>query len=196
MNENAEAQTESDQNAGNVGNAGNAENAENTENVENAENVENIENVEDAEHVENIENIKYRCIGNGSGNVRGSGRRAPGSAYLIACDARERERRKELLYDVLGPVFFGEREAANGAELAELFRVRYGIDVGQDFYEGDDHYEEYQEARQAIAEGMDIYGGEIVFDDGVLAELAERVWKLMEEKDRVGFRRINTMLEE
>ena len=52
------------------------------------------------------------------------------------------------------------------------------------------------EAGQAIAEGMSIYGGEIAFDDSVLAELAERVWDIMEEKDRKGFRRINTMLEE
>ena len=52
------------------------------------------------------------------------------------------------------------------------------------------------EAQQAIAEGMSIYGGEIAFDDSVLAELAERVWDIMEEKDRKGFRRINTMLEE
>ena len=43
---------------------------------------------------------------------------------------------------------------------------------------------------------MSIYGGEIAFDDSVLAELAERVWDIMEEKDRQGFRRINTMLEE
>ena len=47
-----------------------------------------------------------------------------------------------------------------------------------------------------IAEGMSIYGGEIAFDDSVLAELADRVWDIMEEKDRKGFRRINTMLEE
>lgn len=118
------------------------------------------------------------------------------SSYLIACDEKERERQKELLYRVMGPVFFGQKEAANSSELAELFRCRYGIDVKRDFYEGDEHYEEYLEAQQAIADGMSIYGGEIAFDDSVLAELAERVWKVMEEKDHQGFRRINTMLEE
>ena len=118
------------------------------------------------------------------------------SSYLIACDETERERQKELLYKVMGPVFFGQKAAENDSELAELFRSRYGIDVQRDFYEGDEHYEEYLEAQQAIAEGMSIYGGEIAFDDSVLAELAERVWDIMEEKDRQGFRRINTMLEE
>ena len=93
-------------------------------------------------------------------------------------------------------VSFGQKAAENDSELAELFRSRYGIDVQRDFYEGDEHYEEYLEAQQAIAEGMSIYGGEIAFDDSVLAELAERVWDIMEEKDRQGFRRINTMLEE
>ena len=112
------------------------------------------------------------------------------SSYLIACDETERERQKELLYKVMGPVFFGQKAAENDSELAELFRSRYGIDVQRDFYE------EYLEAQQAIAEGMSIYGGEIAFDDSVLAELAERVWDIMEEKDRKGFRRINTMLEE
>lgn len=118
------------------------------------------------------------------------------SSYLIACDEKERERQKEFLYDVLGPVFFGKKAAADSGELAELFRTRYGIDVRNDFYEGDEHYEEFLEAQQAIAEGMSIYGGEIVFDDTALAELAERIWKMTEEKDRGGFRRINTMLEE
>ena len=118
------------------------------------------------------------------------------SSYLIACDETERERQKELLYKVMGPVFFGQKAAENDSELAELFRSRYGIDVQRDFYEGDEHYEEYLEAQQAIAEGMSIYGGEIAFDDSVLAELAERVWDIMEEKDRKGFRRINTMREE
>ena len=118
------------------------------------------------------------------------------SSYLIACDETERERQKELLYKVMGPVFFGQKAAENDSELAELFRSRYGIDVQIYFYEGDEHYEEYLEAQQAIAEVMSIYGGEIAFDDSVLAELAERVWDIMEEKDRKGFRRINTMLEE
>ena len=118
------------------------------------------------------------------------------SSYLIACDEKERERQKELLCRVMEPVFFGQKAAMNDTELEELFRSRYGIDVRRDFYEGDEHYEEYLEAQQAIAEGMSIYGGEIAFDDSVLADLAERVWKVMEEKDRQGFRRINTMLEE
>lgn len=122
--------------------------------------------------------------------------RTQASGYLIACDEAERERRKELLYDVLGPVFFGEKAAEDDGELERLFRARYGIDVRRDFYEGDEHYEEYLEAQQAIAEGLSIYGGEIVFDDSVLAELAERVWETLEKNGRNGFRRINTMLEE
>ena len=36
-----------------------------------------------------------------------------GSPYMIACDEQERERRKEWLYEILGPVFFGEKEAAD-----------------------------------------------------------------------------------
>lgn len=119
-----------------------------------------------------------------------------GSPYLIACDDQERERRKEWLYEILGPVFFGEKEAADTEELRQLFQEKYGIDVQHDFVEGDEHYDEYLEAQQAIAEGMSIYGGEISFGDSTLAELAERVWACMEEKDRSGFRRINTMLEE
>ena len=77
-----------------------------------------------------------------------------------------------------------------------MFQEKYGIDVQHDFVEGDEHYDEYLEAQQAIAEGMSIYGGEIGFGDSTLAELAEHVWAWMEEKDRNGFRRINTMLEE
>ena len=46
------------------------------------------------------------------------------SSYLIACDEKERERQKELLYRVMGPVFFGQKAAENDAELAELFRSR------------------------------------------------------------------------
>lgn len=118
------------------------------------------------------------------------------SSYLIACGDAERERQKELLYEVLGPVFFGKKEAADTGGLAKLFQSWYGIDVEKDFYEGDAHYEEYIEAQQAIAEGMAIYGGEIAFSDSVLAELAESLWKSLEEKDSGGFRRINTMLEE
>ena len=91
-----------------------------------------------------------------------------GSPYLIACDEQERERRKEWLYEILGPVFFGEKEAADAEELRQLFQEKYGIDVQHDFS----------------------------FGDSTLAELAERVWACMEEKDRSGFRRINTMLEE
>lgn len=118
----------------------------------------------------------------------------PASSYLIACDRNTERRRQELLYEVLGPVFFGRREAASETELAELFVARYGIDVYHDFCDGDEHYEEYLEAQQAIAEGLCIYGGEIVFTDSAMAELAERIWRDMEE--RGGFRRINTMLEE
>ena len=81
-------------------------------------------------------------------------------------------------------------------ELDAFYLSRYGIDVKRDFCEGDDHYEEYQEAVQAIAEGMTVYGGEIVFEDGMLAELAEEVWERMETGEKKGFRRINTMLEE
>ena len=143
------------------------------------------------------EHALYRTArGERAGRDMGDSGQVSSSSYLIACDETDRERQKELLYKVMGPVFFGQKAAENDSELAELFRSRYGIDVQRDFYEGDEHYEEYLEAQQAIAEGMSIYGGEIAFDDSVLAELAERVWDIMEEKDRQGFRRINTMLEE
>lgn len=118
------------------------------------------------------------------------------SDYLIARDEQEEERQKEILYRVLGPVFFGEKGAGNWKELADLFRSLYGIDVEHDFLEGDEHYEEYQEARQAIAEGMNIYSGSIVFEDSVLAEYAEILWEDMEQEEKGRFRRINTMLEE
>ena len=118
----------------------------------------------------------------------------PASAYLIATTDQEEQQQKELLYRVLGPVFFGKKKAENTEELASLFRLRYGIDVAHDFYEGDEHYEEFLEAQQAIAEGMTIYGGEIAFQECAMAELAEAIWKDLEEKG--GFRRINTMLEE
>lgn len=121
---------------------------------------------------------------------------APASAYLIASDELEEEQQKELLYELLGPVFFGRKDAADEAELAGLFARLYGIDVDGDFLEGDAHYEEYQEARQAIAEGMSIYGGEIEFEETGLARLAERVWEDLERLRAGGFRRINTMLEE
>lgn len=121
---------------------------------------------------------------------------ARSSAYLIAREESEVERQKQLLYEVLGPLFFGREEARDVPGLARLFRTRYGIDVGRDFYDGDEHYEEYQEACQAIAEGMSIYSGEIPFDDSALASLAERLWETLESQDKACFRRINTMLEE
>ncbi len=121
--------------------------------------------------------------------------RAPSSGYLLAKDDRMVQRQKELLYEVLGPVFFGEKEAESEEELAAFFREQYGIDVRNDFYEGDEHYEEYREAQQAIAEGLSIYGGRISFGNETLADLAEQIWEDMEE-DGGGFRRINTMLEE
>lgn len=119
-----------------------------------------------------------------------------GSFYLLARDEQEEERRKELLYRVLGPVFFGRKEAESWQELRELFRRHYGIEVDQDFYEGDAHYEEYLEAQQAIAEGMAIYSGEISFDETALAEYAEQLWDDLEQTDHNRFRRINTLLEE
>lgn len=118
------------------------------------------------------------------------------SKYLIARDEQQEERRKDLLYRILGPVFFGKKEADSWQELVELFRCRYGIDVEHDFFEGDEHYEEYLEARQAIAEGMSIYSGSIAFDDSIMAEYAERLWEDMEQMEQGRFRRINTMLEE
>lgn len=135
----------------------------------------------------------------GESTVHGMEQREEGkqeSAYLIACDEKERERRKESLYEVLSPVFFGEKEATDPETLRKLFQDQYGIDVQNDFVEGDEHYEEYLEAQQAISEGMSIYGGRIGFGDASLAELADKVWTRMEEKDQGGFRRINTMLEE
>ena len=122
--------------------------------------------------------------------------RTPSSMYLIAKEDQESEWQKELLYEVLGPVFFGAKEAGSLEELAAFFRDQYGIDVENDFYDGDEHYEEYQEARQAIAEGMSIYGGRISFEDGILAVLAEQIWEDMEADGRHEFRRINTRLEE
>lgn len=118
------------------------------------------------------------------------------SRYLIARDEQQEERRKELLYRVLGPVFFGRKEAESWQELRELFQRRYGIDVDSDFFEGDEHYEEYVEAQQAIAEGMAIYSGSISFDEETLAEYAEQLWDDLEQMDQNRFRRINTMLEE
>lgn len=119
----------------------------------------------------------------------------PSCEYLIAGSRFGWENRQRLLYEVLGPVFFGSKQAESQEELQQLFRRRYGIDVRHDFYEGDEHYEEYLEARQAIAEGLCIYGGEIVFEDCALAELADRVWAEMEKTGK-GFRRINTALDE
>ena len=121
---------------------------------------------------------------------------APSSYYLLARDDQTSERQKDLLYEVLGPVFFGKKEAESEEELAAFFRERYGIDVRNDFYEGDEHYDEYLEAQQAIAEGMSIYGGKIAFEDEAMAEFAEQIWEDMEAEDEKGFRRINTMLEE
>lgn len=118
-----------------------------------------------------------------------------GSGYLIARDMQTEEAQKELLYELLGPVFFGRKEAENEDELADLFVQQYGIDVRGDFCEGDDHYEDYMEAQQAIAEGLAVYGGRIEFDENSLAELAEELWSSMEQK-KGGFRRINTLLEE
>ncbi|MCD7735769.1 MAG: hypothetical protein LUI07_02185 [Lachnospiraceae bacterium] len=130
-------------------------------------------------------------------NGQSTASKEPASGYLVACEEGELvERQKQLLYDVLGPVFFGRKQAESREELAELFRARYGINVREDFCEGDEHYEEYREAQQAIAEGMSIYGGEIAFDDCMLAELAGTIWEDLEKQDRRRFRRINTMLEE
>ncbi len=123
--------------------------------------------------------------------------RRPESGYLVACEESGLlEYQKQLLYDVLGPVFFGWKQAGSREELAELFRTRYGIDVQKDFCEGDEHYDEYREAQQAIAEGMSIYGGQIAFGDSVLAELAGTIWENLEQQETHKFRRINTMLEE
>lgn len=120
---------------------------------------------------------------------------SPGSSYLIAQKNPEVSQ-KELLYKILAPIFFGQKQAENTAELAALFLREYGIDVTGDFFEGDEHYEEYQEACQALAEGMSIYQGSISFDNCVLAELADAVWGTMEKEGKQHFRRINTLLEE
>lgn len=119
-----------------------------------------------------------------------------GSGYLIARRAQTEKAQKELLYELLGPVFFGRKEADNEAELADFFVQQYGIDVHGDFCEGDEHYEDYLEAQQALSEGLTVYGGKIAFDENLMAELAERLWSSMEEKEKSGFRRINTLLEE
>ena len=101
-----------------------------------------------------------------------------------------------MLCEVLGPVFFGEKRAETEQELEQYFIQNYSIDVKHDFYEGDEHYDEYIEAQQAIAEGMSIYGGSIAFEDSALAKLADRIWQDMEDREDGGFRRINTALEE
>ena len=62
----------------------------------------------------------------------------------------------------------------DSGEMLTVERVRRQLMPAQLPDEGDEHYEEYLEAQQAIAEGMSIYGGEIAFDDSVLAELAEQ----------------------
>lgn len=120
----------------------------------------------------------------------------PSSRFLIAGYDSDRQRQMELLYEILGPVFFGEKRAETEQELDQYFRQNYSIDVKHDFYEGDEHYDEYLEAQQAIAEGMSIYGGSIAFEDSALAKLADRIWRDMEKKENGGFRRINTALEE
>ncbi len=120
----------------------------------------------------------------------------PSSRFLIAGYDSDRQRQMELLYEILGPVFFGEKRAETEQELEQYFRQNYSIDVKHDFYEGDEHYDEYLEAQQAIAEGMSIYGGSIAFEDSALAKLADRIWRDMEKKENGGFRRINTALEE
>ena len=127
---------------------------------------------------------------------RGKRKSQPVSEYLIACRETAEEDQKELLYRILGPVFFGEKAARTDKELIHLFWEKYGIDVLNDFYEGDDHYDEYIEAQNAIAEGYSIYGGSIAFEDDGLADLAEKVWDHMEREKHHKFRRINTMLEE
>ena len=118
-----------------------------------------------------------------------------GSFYLIALGDPEAFQ-KDLLYKILGPVFFGRKQAENTAELAALFLKEYGIDLTGVFFEGDEHYEEYQEACQALAEGMSIYRGSISFDNCILADLADTVWGTMEKEGKQHFRRINTLLEE
>ena len=137
-----------------------------------------------------MEEIKWKRM-----QLRNRGQ-SPESSYLIARGEETQEQQKELLYRVLGPVFFGKKAAGNLAELVELFREKYGIDVLEDFCEGDEHYEEYCEAQEAIAEGLSIYDGAIPFQECGVAELAEQVWGSMEEDEKGKFRRINTMLEE
>lgn len=118
-----------------------------------------------------------------------------GSPFLIARKDSEQPS-KEYLYQVLSPVFFGCKQAGTLSELAEFFLQKYGIDVNGDFFEGDEHYEEYQEACQAIRDGMSIYEGTISFNNCMLAELAETIWENLEKEDKKNFRRINTLLEE
>lgn len=73
------------------------------------------------------EHALYRAAGGErAGRDMGDSGQVSSSSYLIACDETERERQKELLYKVMGPVFFGQKAAENDSELAELFRSRYG----------------------------------------------------------------------
>lgn len=119
-----------------------------------------------------------------------------GSGYLLARDAQAEDGQKDLLYELLGPIFFGKKEAETEEELVAFFETQYGIDVRGDFCEGDEHYEEYQEAQQAIAEGLAVYGGSIEFEETALAELAQQLWDRLESQEKRSFRRINTLLEE
>ncbi len=121
----------------------------------------------------------------------------PASSYLLACREEElREYQKQLLYEILGPVFFGRKQAGTLEELQDLFRRQYGIDVQKDFYDGDEHYEEYMEAKQALNDGLSIYSGQIAFKDTCLADYAGEIWEDMEREEKGKFRRINTLLEE
>lgn len=137
----------------------------------------------------------HNLIQHSSDPVSASHPPSPGSSYLIAQKNLEASQ-KELLYKILAPVFFGQKQAETLPELAVWFLQKYGIDVTKDFLEGDEHYEEYQEACQAISDGMSIYEGSISFDNCILAELADIVWENMERNEQGRFRRINTLLEE
>lgn len=87
----------------------------------------------------------------------------PSSRFLIARDESDRQRQMEVLCEVLGPVFFGEKRAETEQELEQYFIQNYSIDVKHDFYEGDEHYDEYIEAPAGNCGGDEYLRGKYCF---------------------------------
>ena len=142
------------------------------------------DNFEEVDGIYPIDSPKWEVIWNG------------GDLYCIKDRAEEAKEYYASDANYVWYLFIGDEAVRTDKELIHLFLEKYGIDVLNDFYEGDDHYDDYIEAQNAIAEGYSIYGGSIAFEDDGLADLAEKVWDHMEREKHHKFRRINTMLEE